>query len=46
LGFISVGLCFCLDKFLRNFDKVPKTDVYYEAQLIAAKQADGSGESR
>jgi hypothetical protein len=22
------------------FDKLPKTDVYYEAQLIAAKQAD------
>ena len=28
------------------FDSAAKTDVYYEAQLIAAKQADEDGESR
>ena len=27
-------------RFLKIFDRQPKTDVYYEAQLIAAKQAD------
>jgi len=32
--------------FLENFDSAAKTDVYYEAQLIAAKQADKGGEGR
>jgi hypothetical protein len=31
---------------LKIFDNAAKTDVYYEAQLIAAKQAEEDGESR
>jgi len=31
-----------LGETLKYFDKVAKTDVYYEAQLIAAKQAERS----
>ena len=31
--------------FLKNFDNAAKTDVYYEAQLIAAKQADKAAEA-
>jgi len=29
-------------KYSKYFDRTAKTDVYYEAQLIAAEQADGS----